>query len=488
MTVEDSELVLGIITTVGTDTENVIRYMKEQLLKFSYTTEIINVSSDILSNFMEGEVTFPDEYSRIKNYMDLGNKIREESGDASILMKGVAANILSRRDSIEDPSPRGKYAYIIKSIKHPKEADYLKQVYGDGFHLIGVTSELDKRLDFLTDVKSMSRENAQELIDRDSNESLRELGQHTQDAFQNSDYFINVTNNTDEIKNTVFRLIDLLFGEPFITPTFDEYAMFMAYSASLRSADLSRQIGAVVTKNDEILSTGVNDCPRFGGGLYWQIHDNNSYYDVDNGRDYKVGYDSNKIEQTKLIESILDRLSLEKNEENIQNIKKAGIGSLTEYGRVVHAEMEALMACARNNISSKGSTMYMTTFPCHNCAKHIIAAGVEKVVYIEPYPKSKALDFYPVEISTKPDDYKNKLVFVPFSGVGPRRYIDLFSMVSPKWGKKKRKNEDGYKYEWRRENASLRNPMRPLTYLDYEKAAYVSFYTELEGGKKGEQD
>ncbi len=483
---KDSELVLGIITTVGTDTDNVIRYMKEQLSKFSYTTEVISVSTEILSEFDDATPAFKDEYDRINHFMNLGNNVRESSGDATILMKGVAANILSRRDSDDNPSPRGRYAYIIKSIKHPQEADYLKQVYGDGFHLIGVTSEIDKRYEFLEDVKSMSKEQAKELIDRDANESLNDLGQHTQDAFQNSDYFINVTNNIDEIKNTVFRLIDLLFGEPFITPTFDEYAMFMAYSASLRSADLSRQIGAVVTKNNEILSTGVNDCPSYGGGLYWQIHKDSKYYDIENGRDYKVGYDSNKIQQTEIIEHILSQLSLEKTKENITAIKKAGIGSLTEYGRVVHAEMEALMACARNNISSKGSTMYMTTFPCHNCAKHIIAAGVEKVVYIEPYPKSKALEFYPEEISTDPGDFGKKLVFVPFSGVGPRRYIDLFAMTSSKWGKKKRKNDDGMVFEWKRENANLRNPMRPLTYLDYEKAAYVSFFTEREGGRKGE--
>ena len=490
MSKEDSEIVLGIITTVGTDTENVIRYMKEQLSKFSYTTEIINVSTEILSYFDNEEPPQfgNNEYLRIKYYMDLGNKIREKSDDAAIIMKGVTSNILSRRDSVTNPSPRGRHAYIIKSIKHPQEADYLKQVYGDGFHLIGVTSEIEKRYEYLTDVKSMSESQASELIERDSNESANDLGQHTQDAFQNSDYFINVTSNTDEIKNTVFRLIDLLFGEPFITPTFDEYAMFMAYAASLRSADLSRQIGAVVTRNNEILSTGVNDCPTFGGGLYWQIHENNRYYDIDNGRDYKVGCDSNKKQQAELIDNILSKLKLEKNNDNIEAIKKAGIGSLTEYGRVVHAEMEALMACARNNISSKDSTMYMTTFPCHNCAKHIIAAGVKKVVYIEPYPKSKAFEFYKIEISADPCDYEKKVIFVPFSGVGPRRYIDLFAMTSSKWGKKKRKNEDGSVYEWSRANANIRNPMRPLTYLDYEKTAYVSYYGEINGGKKNEQE
>lgn len=83
--------------------------------------------------------------------------------------------------------------------------------------------------------------------------------------------------------------------------------------------------------------------------------------------------------------------------------------------------------------------MYATTFPCHNCAKHIVAAGIKKVVYIEPYPKSKALEFYKREISTKADDENCKLVLTPFSGVGPRRYIDLFAMSSTKWGPKNAK-------------------------------------------------
>ncbi|MBQ2663441.1 MAG: cytidine deaminase [Clostridia bacterium] len=483
----NSEIVLGIITTVGTDTTDVIRYIQTQLAKFSYDTEIINVSSEIIANFDNEEFTTDSEYERINHYMDLGNHIREKTKDATIIMQGVVAEILSKRDNIENPSPRGRTAYIIKSIKHPKEADYLKQIYGDGFHLIGITSDLNNRYEFLEDVKSLTHEQATELINRDSDEA-GELGQHTQDAFQNSDYFINVTNNTDEIKNCVFRLVDLLFGNPFITPTFDEYAMFMAYAASLRSADLSRQVGAVVTKNNEILTSGANDCPRYKGGLYWQLHKDNKYFDEDDGRDYTIGYDSNKKEQTDLINKILENLKLPISDENVQLVRKSGIGSLTEYGRVVHAEMEALLACARNNISSMDSIMYMTTFPCHNCAKHIIAAGVVKVVYIEPYPKSKAVDFYRKEISTSEQDSNNKVVFIPFSGVGPRRYIDLFAMTTAKWGVKKRKNNDGKKINWDRKESNIRSPMLPMTYLDYEKVAYKSYYEEIEAFEKEKEN
>jgi deoxycytidylate deaminase len=65
-----------------------------------------------------------------------------------------------------------------------------------------------------------------------------------------------------------------------------------------------------------------------------------------------------------------------------------------EYGRIVHAEMGALADAARLGHMVKDGTLYCTTFPCHMCAKHIVAAGIEKVVFLEPYPKSLASDLH----------------------------------------------------------------------------------------------
>ena len=60
-----------------------------------------------------------------------------------------------------------------------------------------------------------------------------------------------------------------------------------------------------------------------------------------------------------------------------------------------------------------------------NCAKHIIDAGLTRVVYIEPYAKSKALEFHddsiiPPEEESAEDDHRVR--FEPFSGIGPRRF------------------------------------------------------------------
>jgi cytidine deaminase len=71
-------------------------------------------------------------------------------------------------------------------------------------------------------------------------------------------------------------------------------------------------------------------------------------------------------------------------------LKDSPIADLTEYGHAMHAEMEALLACDRAGVSPRGGTLYTTTFPCHNCTKHIVAAGIERLVYVEPDLKSKA--------------------------------------------------------------------------------------------------
>ena len=54
--------------------------------------------------------------------------------------------------------------------------------------------------------------------------------------------------------------------------------------------------------------------------------------------------------------------------------------------RAVHAELNAIIQCALEGVSSRGATVYTTDFPCVTCAKAMIQAGVERVVYLAPYP------------------------------------------------------------------------------------------------------
>jgi len=391
----------------------------------------------------------------------------------------------------------------------------------------------------------MDEAQANMLMDRDKKEQEKH-GQQLNDTFHLADFFVgwggeeslptesidtqtelfppletptSPPNNANRVYVSIERYLDIVFGHPYKTPTFGEYAMFMAYSSSLRSADLSRQVGAVIAKENEILSSGANDCPKFQGGLYWPVYDpiSSNIIDIDKGRDFKRGFDSNKREQDSLIEEILKGTGMDQLIKNIlknnnpessqeqkidldkdirSSLKKilqnSPIKNLTEYGRMVHAEMEAILSCTRKGESTKGATIYCTTFPCHNCAKHIIAAGIERVVFVEPYLKSKAIEFhkdsirinYPQdeELPSKIHEPRTHVSFEPFFGVGPRRFFDLFSMSLGVGKELTRKDRDsGEIVSFNPEIAQPRLRMHEVSYLDLEREAADFFDRQCKG-------
>jgi deoxycytidylate deaminase len=117
------------------------------------------------------------------------------------------------------------------------------------------------------------------------------------------------------------------------------------------------------------------------------------------------------------------------------------VASLLEFGRIVHAEMAAVCDAAMRGVSIKGGTLYCTTFPCHMCARHIIAAGIDRVVYIEPYPKSRAKDLYrrAIQVDRDRESDDDAVKFEAFVGIAPTRFLELFEMVE-------RKDDQGYAF------------------------------------------
>jgi hypothetical protein len=104
----------------------------------------------------------------------------------------------------------------------------------------------------------------------------------------------------------------------------------------------------------------------------------------------------------------------------------------------------------------------VTTFPCHECARNIIAAGIARVVYIEPYAKSLALELHSNSIQLDSSAGADKIPFVPFLGVAPRNYSDIFAMPE-------RKTDTGEVIDWAAETANPRVSGSFWSYLEYEK-------------------
>ncbi|MER3422500.1 MAG: hypothetical protein C4293_03980 [Nitrospiraceae bacterium] len=116
--------------------------------------------------------------------------------------------------------------------------------------------------------------------------------------------------------------------------------------------------------------------------------------------------------------------------------------------------------------------MYTTTFPCHDCARHLVAAGIRRVAYIEPYPKSLALDFHKDSIIVDPhEEAPNKVRFEQFVGIAPTRYMDLFTASA-------RKSNDGKLLPWKKSQAI---PRYAQSVKEKEAVAYLEEVRRAKG-------
>ena len=87
--------------------------------------------------------------------------------------------------------------------------------------------------------------------------------------------------------------------------------------------------------------------------------------------------------------------------------------------RALHAEENTILALARNGNSTPLSecTLYTTTYPCQLCANKIISVGIERIVYLEPYPQQAAQVILGNAIGVKQEC---------FEGVTYRAYFRLY--------------------------------------------------------------
>lgn len=404
-------------------------------------------------------------------YQDAGDKLRET--DHAAIALGAVALIRKERavmqGTVAEPEkpviPDGKpRAFIVDSLRHPAEVGLLRRIYGDGFVLIGVVCEQDERLKRISKKYDDAGNAAAERFMKRDSKAPQKHGQRVSDAFHLSDYFVDNTaqriledgrtsNKEWKVSEDLERLIKLVTHGEIARPTTSESAMRAAAGAAMRSACLSRQVGAaLVDAEGNLIATGTNEAPKAGGGVYGQgfdeVHDNRCAY----GNKFC----SSTREQKKIAEEILleifgeDDVQMKDPDQRavLMDILRDGrIGDLLEFSRAVHAEMDALLSAGRKGASTIGSRLFVTTFPCHYCARHIVSAGVDEVQFIEPYPKSQALtlhkDCIQFEKGTKPwvapsdhvywDDNKDQenkgtphVLFRPFTGVAPRMYRRAF--------------------------------------------------------------
>jgi dCMP deaminase len=116
--------------------------------------------------------------------------------------------------------------------------------------------------------------------------------------------------------------------------SWDEYFMSIAVLSAMRSKDPNTQVGCcIVSKDNRILSCGYNGAPN--------------------------GFNDDKFPW-----------------------KRDGNPLNTKYMYVVHSELNAILNYRGNSKDLEGAKIYVYLFPCNECAKAIIQAGIKEVIYI----------------------------------------------------------------------------------------------------------
>lgn len=129
-------------------------------------------------------------------------------------------------------------------------------------------------------------------------------------------------------------------------PGWDEYFMAIAAVVSTRSTCLRRNVGAVIVRDRQIVSTGYNGAPK-----------GTPHCAVTGCLREKMGIPS---------------------------------GERHEICRGSHAEVNAIAQAASMGSATAGSVIYCTHEPCSFCTKVIINAGIRRIVYVNSYPDTIA--------------------------------------------------------------------------------------------------
>lgn len=503
------ELVFGFIAPLGVDREPVEKALRNVLRdEAGYQCEKIKITEKLV-----GFAEYPEAISSSKDFlrrkrllMDAGDRLRtlwsqdsgEQRGDAAALAALIGIQEARReinlkngwqpKEGDEPPPVLHETAYLVDSLKHPDELQRLRRVYGPAFVSIGLYAPPHERLKYLEQAVGRNRsEDIQHLIKRDEADPNK-LGQRVSYAFYGADFIIDTTKPYDTLYDALKRLVALIFGDLFQTPTREELGMFLARAAQVRSGSLARQIGAAVMRYEDgsVIAIGTNEVAKpIVGGQYWPDDDATFH-----GRDmHYQEQDTSDWFREKMADDVLRRLNeagafsktygAEMDDagrlkalyyDNNAPLRKALLRDNLDYVRAVHAEAAAIIEAARHGTPTKGATLYSTTFPCQECSRHIVAAGIKEVVYLEPYPKSATPQLYKDSIQIDPSDserHKDLVVFRTFVGVAPARYLEFFA------AERERKDDEGKPTEFNMKTSEPRLPYYTAPAEDAKRIEYI---------------
>ena len=156
--------------------------------------------------------------------------------------------------------------------------------------------------------------------------------------------------------------------EKFVNAYMDTAKRFAELSPARRL-----HVGAIVVKDDRIISIGYNGMP-----VGW---DNECEY-----KDYMSGDAGGWLDP----EEIYERWPLEEYDKEVESNRRYRLVTKDE---VLHAESNAIAKLAKSNDSGLGADLFVTHSPCIHCAKLIHQSGIRRVYYGENYRSTDGIEF-----------------------------------------------------------------------------------------------
>lgn len=467
------EIHIAFVRPLGIDVSKIRSHFAAALRAYGFGTKLIKYSR-FLADFDPPEMPGEEEsYEYYVNRMNAGDALRDQAGGQILAM--LAVDEVSRTRGGASGSG---VAFLHDSVMHPQEVEALRQAYGSLVFVVSIHSAESTRRKQLR-IRLLERGSTTANVDeRVAELMLRDEGRmrgvekqrlSREETFHTADVFLDgsvassfIGEKGDEFPDEsshagVRRFLRQLFSFPHGAPTVEEAAMAHAYLGALRSTALSRRVGAaVVSKDGRLLATGRNDVPKGGGGLYDGCDPRDQ---SDSSYEYRkdsfpildedtTGADSNDLVKHEILKELCEAVESEGIVQAIDAddllqrlvaspaVRGTQFSQVIAFGRTVHAEMDAITTAARDGISLKGAILMTTTFPCHECARHIIATGIDEVVYVEPYPKSRVMQLHADAVDLMDDReverQVGRVLIRPFVGVAHRRLSELFSFETRK--------------------------------------------------------
>lgn len=316
-------MILGLTGPLCAGKGEIVEYLKTLGFK-SYSL------SDVIREEAESKNI---EKSR-ENMISLGNKLREQYGN-DVLAKRIKTKL-------------GGNNIVIDSIRNVAEIKELKKM--PNFILVGVESLEETR--FARVLKRNRHGDPKTLAEFRAvteNQNM-ENGQQVQKCMKIADCIIKNEGTKEQLRNKIDRMLKDLNVKTFsrARPSKDEYYLSIADAVSKRATCLRRGYGAIIVKDDHIISTGYCGAPRGA-------------------------------------ENCCDKGSCLRNELNIAS------GERYELCYSVHAEANCIINSARAGVSVLGSKLYLAGFdaktgevisanPCKMCRRMILNAGIKTVI------------------------------------------------------------------------------------------------------------